>query len=382
MKDLEKLQQKFNLFQVGDVVNGTIVSNDGMAKVKTTGGCYGMLVGSVPDCLTVGSAVEVEVKDVIDGIPAFVFTKEFLFDKVWQNATVCFAGPRAVIVEFDDRPETYGAYEPSAGLAPELQKLTAGDKVIVLELKKGEFCREYYGIGRLKVKPAETVTPAAGEEKPEKTENEMIKPWPKERIEDVFNSGSRKMYGKVSLGKVYTVIPFGKSGKEVQFPDGQVGDLDVYFPKGWPRAMVRVVFITQANRPKAKLIRGEAEPVVHTGITDLTPVREKMKERDSKEGKNRFRNEEIFRVGLANGSCYRAGGYWLGYNYKVQVKDGEPYFAPANQDPKNILERARVIVKGGASFNEGDYVCAEVAFIRREGTTHNYTFEVNILKVF
>lgn len=386
MKDLEKLQQKFNLFQVGDVVNGSIVTvSEGSAKVKTTGGCYGTIIGKIPDTLVESSAVEVIVSDIKDGLPVFTFTQDFLFDKIKQDATVCFASPHAVIVEFDSRPETYGSYEPSGGMTPELQNLTSGDKVVVSELKTGALCQEYFSIGKLEIKPAEVAVSAVAEiksDKPEKSDNDMLKPWPKERIEDVFNSGSRKMYGKVSLGKVYTVIPFGKSGKEVQFPDGQVGDLDVYFPKGCPRAMVRVVFINQANRPKAKLIRGEAEPVVHTGITDLTPVREKMKKEIAKDGKNKFRNEEIFRAGLAGGSCYRAGGYWLGYNYKVEVKNGLPYFAPANQDPKNILERARVVVKDGASFNEGDYVCAEVAFIRREGTTHNYTFEVNVLKVF
>lgn len=385
MKNLEQLQQKFNLFQVGDVVSGTIVSIDGMAKVKTTGGCYGMLVCNIPDCLGISHAVEVEVKEVIDGIPAFVFTKGFLFDKVWQNATVCFAGPRAIIVEFDEYPETYGAYEPATGLAPELQKLTAGDKVICHELKKGDFCREYYGIGRVKIKPAEAAVPAVTEkkpDKPEKTDNDLLKPWPKEKIEEVFKKGSRKMYGKVSLGKVYLVTPYGKSGKEVQFPDGQVGDLNVSFPKAWPRAMVRVVFISQGNRPRAELIRGEIEPPSQNEAAGSKAASPKAKTQSPKNGKNKYRNEEVFSAALAKGSCYRAGGYWLGYNYKVEVKNGSPYFAPANQDPKNILERARVIVKGGASFNEGDYVCAEIAFIRREGTTHNYTFEVNILKVF
>lgn len=377
MKNLEQLQQKFNLFQVGDVVNGSIVTiSESNAKVKTTGGCYGIILGKIPETLVESSAVEVVVREIKDGLPIFGFTQDFLFDKIKQDATVCFSSPRAVIVEFDSRPETYGSYEPAGGIAPELQSLTAGDKVIVSELKNS-VNRECYGVGKLEIKPVETAA-AVGEkktDKPEKSENDMLKPWPKEKIDEVFRKGSRKMYGKVVLGKVYTVTPYGKSGKEVQFPDGQVGDLNVSFPKAWPRAMVRVVFISQSNRPRAELIRGEADPV-----SDNPAL--KAKRTSSKDDKNKFRNDEVFRGALAKGSCYRAGGYWLGYNYKVEVKDGSPYFAPANQDPKNILERARVIIKGGVMFNEGDVVCAEVAFIRREGTTHNYTFEVNILKVF
>lgn len=386
MKNLEQLQQKFNLFQVGDVVSGSIITiSEGSAKVKTTGGCYGVIIGKIPDTIIESSAVEVIVSDIKDGLPVFTFTQDFLFDKIKQDATVCFASPHAVIVEFDSRPETYGSYEPSGGIAPELQKLTSGDKVTVSELKTGALCQEYFSIGKLEIKSAEAAVPAVTEKKPdrlERTDNDLLKPWPKEKIEEVFKKGSRKMYGKVSLGKVYLVTPYGKSGKEVQFPDGQVGDLNVGFPKAWPRAMVRVVFISQGNRPRAELIRGEMEPASSNEAAGTKAASPKAKTQSPKNGKNKYRNEEVFSAALAKGSCYRAGGYWLGYNYKVEVKNGSPYFAPANQDPKNILERARVIIKGGVTFKEADTVCAEIAFIRREGTTHNYTFEVNILKVF
>lgn len=375
MKDLEKIQKMFNLFEVGDVVKGSIVSVfDEGAKVKTSGGCYGNIIGKIPDTLIESSAVEVVVSDVKDGLPVFELTADFLFDKVPQKAAVCFVSPRAVIVEFEAKAGIYGSYEPAGGLAAELKTLGADDKVIVSELKKSND-REYYRIGRLELPqtPVEAPKASAGNAEPEKNENDMLKPWPKDKIEEVFRKGSRKMYGKVALGKVYTVTPYGKSGREVQFPDGQVGDLNDGFPKGWPRAMVRVVFISQSNRPKAELIRGEAEP----------PAGGTASNKASKDGKNKFRNEEVFRQGLAKGSCYRAGGYWLGYNYKVEIKNNLPYFTPTGEDPKNILERARVIVNpGGEAFKEGDRVCAEIAFIRREGNTHNYTFEVNVLKIF
>lgn len=372
MKDLEKLQKMFDLFEVGDVAKGSIVSvSDEGAKVKTSGGCYGSIIGKIPDILVESSAVEVVVSDIKDGLPVFELTADFLFCRMPQEAVTCFISSRAVIVEFENRPGVYGSYEPTAGSEAELNLLDVRDKVIVSELKKSDD-REYYRIGRLEKTSVEAKKASVKATEAEKTENDMLNSWPKEKIEEVFKKGSRKMYGKVVLGKVYTVTPYGKSGKEVQFPDGQVGDLNTAYPKSWPRAMVRVVFISQSNRPTAELIRGEAEPPAKGGPHKI-----------SKDGKNKFRNDEVFRCALAKGSCYRAGGYWLGYNYKVEIKDGLPYFAPSDQDPKNILEHAGVVVNsGGEAFKDGDVVCAEIAFIRREGNTHNYTFEVNVLKMF
>ncbi|MBQ7285173.1 MAG: hypothetical protein IJW72_02855 [Alphaproteobacteria bacterium] len=371
MKNLEKIQQKFNLFQVGDVVNGNIVTiSENGSKVKTTGGCYGTIIGDIPETLEEGSAVEVVVCDIKDRLPVFSFTPEFIFDKVSQEATVLFVGPRSVVVEFDKRPEIYGTYEASDDFITELQNFCSGTKVTASELKKDEANQDCYIVGKLIVKSAEIPVSIIDNKMSDRPveDNDFLKPWPKEKIEDVFKSGSRKMYGKVALGKVYSVTSYGKSGKEVQFPDGQVGDLNVKFPKGCERAMVRVIFISQGKRPRAELIIGN----------ELAKTSKVSK----KDGKNKFRNEEVFNLALAQGSCYRAGGYWLGYNYKVEIKKGLPYFAPTSQDSKNILEGVKVVIKNGISFKEGDNVCAEVAFIKREGTTHNYIFDVNILKVF
>lgn len=372
MKNLESIQKMFNLFEIGDVANGNIVAileNGAGAKIKTSGGCYGSITGKIPDSMTEGSAVEVIVTNIQEGLPIFEFTSEFLFDKIPQEATICFVGPRALIVEFNSKPEIYGSYQPQNGLEEPFKNLNVGDIVMVSDIKQDN--PECYRIGKVSIKEKEAVS--AQKTIQDKQENTLLCSWTSEKIESVFKNGSRKKYGKLCLGKVYAVTRYGKSNKEVQFPDGQVGDLNVCFPKNWARAMVRVVFITQKNRPKAELLCQEQEDKMQP---------KKTKEKVSQSEKNKFRNEELFRKALAAGSCYRAGGYWLGYNYKTEIKEGLPYFAPTNEDPKNILERAQIIIKQGCSFKEGDYVCAEIAFIRREGNTHNYTFEVNILKVF
>ncbi len=376
MKNLENIQKMFDLFKIGDVVSGSIVTlYEGGAKVKTTGGCFGDITGEIPNTLEEGSLVQLRVCAKKDKMPIFEFMPGFLFDKVPQNATVCFVGPREIVIAFDALPETYGIYRLE--MTPGLQKLKDGDKVVASGLTKKE---QYYLVDKLAPTTLAKVTEPAAKEKVQPAEADILSPWSKEKVAEVFAKGSRKKYGKVELGRIYSVTPYGRSGKEVQFPDGQVGDLNVSFPKGWARALVRVVFISQGNRPSAELIRGdEKSSLAEEKAPDI-----QTEDLGKKSGKNKFRNDAVFNTALAQGSCYRAGGYWLGYNYKVPIKKGIPYFAPTNQDPKNIMEQAQVIVLRNLAktFKEGDFVCAEISYIRREGLTHNYTFEVKILKVF
>ena len=70
MKNLENIQKMFDLFKIGDVVSGSIVTlYEGGAKVKTTGGCFGDITGEIPNTLEEGSLVQLRVCAKKDKMP-------------------------------------------------------------------------------------------------------------------------------------------------------------------------------------------------------------------------------------------------------------------------------------------------------------------------
>lgn len=377
MKNLEFLQAQFSLFQAGDKTKVSVITltENGGAKVKTLGGCIGNILSGVPSDIYAGAIIDVIVTDVKDGVPVFEMTPEYRLTSLPQEAKICFSGPRAIVMEFCNFAEIYGVYEPAKGLSEELQNLQPNTCLIASKIKAG---KDAYKVGKIEIAPMqEALVPVA--------KADIMQAWTKEKIAEVVKIGSRKMYGKVSLGKIYPVKPYGKDRKLVQFTDGQVGALEgEALPTKCESAFVRVTFITQSNKLTAKIVKVEREPMVKENEVIAAQGENLAQGEEAKSDRNRYRNDDVFKKGLANGSLHRAGGYWLGYNYKATVKNGKPYFTPSDTDKKNILGDVNVVVREGSiEYKFTDVLCVEIAHIRLDDAQkHNYTFEVNILRIF
>ena len=70
MKNLEEIQSIFNLFEIGDEVIVSIFcyTEDGLAKVKTSGGCFGKLSTVLPKEMKIGTSIKTTAVDILDGL--------------------------------------------------------------------------------------------------------------------------------------------------------------------------------------------------------------------------------------------------------------------------------------------------------------------------
>lgn len=376
MIKLEELQKQFSLFAIGDVEKVTVIAAGETVKVRTLGGCLGILdeTDEITEKLETGSALEVEVIGFFDdNLPIFKITESCRLTRREQPARVLFAGPRGVVVSFNNLPDVQGVYAPIE-LPLELRNLKPNQDVMASEIVRGE---KYYCIKKLV--PIDVVA----EERKKVTD--IMSPWSKEQVETAIAAGSRKMWGEVKLGKVYLATFY--TNKEVKFKDGQVGFLEKgKLPDNAQKVWVRVIMITESKRVSVELIKVDCENKTVAPLPDAVAEQPQIKlqpQISSATVQLNKRDDKVFFDGFhwqENGelvpSEVKAKGVWLGFTYAVKIKDGVPAFNGNLNKSKSLkpednyrLEFIPEVKETVAPYQDGDTVYAQVLhLIFVEGT--------------
>ena len=356
--DLIKKQQRFSsyLFHVGMTDEVTVIPSSGdEIRVQSAGGCFGIL--SPGYNFPLGTLITATVTEIIDGMPIFKPTEEWLLARTPQKGWVVFFTPRGVVVELKEN--TYAVYQPAQGLSEELQAtLKEGREVEVRGLTKTS--EGTYEAQALKV------IPEAEKPLPE----DPMAPWSEEKIAEAAKI-SAKVWGPFRLGKV--IIVEVKDSETAQLSKGGMVTLkEGKFPQYIKRAFVRVVNIDKTSKKvlvefiKADNTKPE-KPAFVTKAEDSTAVG--------------YRNDAIVQKAKAMGSLWFAGPnqmYKLGFNYRVKMEAGVPTFedraCPAFTFNVVIDDRCQEHIADGE-----DVIC-RVNHISRQSQV-SFTFNVSILKV-
>ena len=353
-----EVQQMFaNLFKVGTEMLVTVIpsGNEGTIRVRSTGGCFGILS---PDYeFPVGTLITAQVADIQNGVPVFEPTQEWLLARTPQKGRVVFFTPRGVVVELAEN--TYAVYQPAQGLSEELQAtLKEGREVEVRGLTKtNEGTYE-----------AQTLNVIPEAEKPQPTD--PMAPWSEEKIAEAAKI-SAKVWGPFRLGKV--IIVEVKDSETAQLSKGGMVTLkEGKFPRGIARAFVRVVNIDKTSKKvlvefiKADNTKPE-KPAFVAKAEDPTAVG--------------YRNDAIVQKAKEMGSLWFAGPnqlYKLGFNYRVKMDSGIPAF----EDKAYPAVTFNVIIDDRCQEHiaDGEEVICRVNHISRQSQT-SFTFNVSVLKV-
>ena len=349
-----------HLMPVGTEMQVTVIpsmENEEAIRVRSTSGCFGIL--SPGNNFPQGTLISAKVVDFQEGIPVFEPIAEWKLTKTPQKARVLFTTPCGIAAELEEHPGCYVSYQKQQGLPEELKDLKENSRVIVCGLTPAD--NGTYN--------AQTLRPVP-EEKAAAAEDPMA-PWPESKIKEAVAQGSRKCCGKARLGKVVAVevtTPLHgkmKNGETVKLRNG-------FFPGSAERAFVRIVFIfnTEDNRILGELVKVDdtVKAAAPAEKEDVTAVG--------------YCNDEIRRAAVSARSLWQAGPYKLGYNYKVRIDGGVPFFEPSREVSKypvgivnvNIDDRCR------QTFSDEDEVICRINHIHRDGDDV-YTFRVSILKV-
>ena len=346
-----------NLFKVGTEMLVTVIpsGNEGTIRVRSTGGCFGILS---PDYeFPVGTLITAQVADIQNGVPVFEPTEEWLLARTPQKGRVVFFTPRGVVVELKEN--TYAVYQPAQGLSEELQAtLKEGREVEVRGLTKtNEGTYEAQTLN---------VIPEAEKPQPE----DPMAPWDEKKITEVRGLGSRKVCGPFRLGKVI-VVEVTDSKTAQKSKEDKVVLQTGYFPRGIARAFVRVVFIPQDGLPQVEFIKADntkpEKPAFVAKAEDPTAVG--------------YRNDAIVQKAKEMGSLWFAGPnqlYKLGFNYRVKMDSGIPAF----EDKAYPAVTFNVIIDDRCQEHiaDGEEVICRVNHISRQSQT-SFTFNVSVLKV-
>ena len=194
--------------------------NDVPNLVKSTGGCYGLLVHGYDFPL------ETRITTVVigqhNGMPLLEPAKEWLMSYAPHRACVLFSTPLGVAMRLKDAENQYVSYLCEQGIPEHLQQLKDGDEVVVYGLKK----------------MADDMYVAANVELPKAPF------WPQERMGQAIASGSYKSYRAIVLGELYEADICTDSCVKLSYQI-LARRADGRFPKEHvgKRALVRVVFI-------------------------------------------------------------------------------------------------------------------------------------------
>ena len=349
-----------NLFKIGTEMQVTIIpSSDNEIRVRSSGGCFGIL--SPGYSFPVGTLVTVTVTEIKDAFPVFTPTEEWLMTRTPQKGRVVFSTPLGVVVELQLKEKIfYAVYQPAQGLSEELQAaLKESCKVTVCGLTKtGDGT---YTAQTLKVPEAE---------KPQPTD--PLVSWNDAKISEVLALGSRKMLGQAKLGKILLVEVTGSKVAQMS-KGGTVILREGFFPRGVERAFVRVVFIPKDGQPQVEFVKADTKPENQAPKTFAAKAEDQTA--------IGYRNDEVVQKGRENGSLWFAGPnqlYKLGTNYRVKMEDNVPTFEekayPAFTFNVIIDDRCQEHIA------DGEEVICRVNHISRQSQT-SFTFNVSVLKV-
>lgn len=392
-----ELQKKFNLFNLGDHRQGIVISIiNNSPQIKLKGGALGFVSSESNDYylrnginLKIGNVVDVEVIDVVNGVPRLTLISEYVFSNSLQKALVKFAGTQGIVVEFPWKDMlNIGFYAPDKGVDNTLSLLDEGDRVVC----KGLIAEpEYYRINELSIDNEQEVVESEPELEAVK-ENEVIsepddfqipKAWDKEQIEKVASQDSLIKKGVYCLGEVY-LCRQGK-GDLVFFADGNRASIkrrNGFAPVENEDLLVRIIRIYPF---------GDYKDVEVLDVVNKDYVKYFKKVRLSsllpEAADSRYQNRKVyiengFKFGERDNSIYKDGmqnksedhfeKYWLGFLYKVFVKNGKPSFCDNNGVGINI----KTIDSDDVYFQNGDVVFCRLHYVEKKGNKVTLTVQV------
>lgn len=367
---LLELQKKFNLFQVGDKLQGNIVSvQDNAPQLKLAGGALGFISSENNKLyarngivLKVGNTLDVEVCEMADGIPFLKLPDEFVRRNSVKKAIVKFSGTRALVVEFLDKGQPgVGLYSPQNIPEQGLQILNPGTMILCKGVnldESGEFCT------------VEEIKVDLGIEEGKPAGFEIPAPWDEAEMTAATVHGSVLQKGVYRLGEVYV----GKfdGDRFVVFDDktkAMVKNMNQFSPVGDDYLLVRIIKICDF---------GDFKDVEVLRIVDkayvkyFKKVRPKQLLPSAKEAKSKKkedvydcgfnfskRDNAVFNEGVKAGSPERFEKYWLGFLYKAEVFDGVPVFTYNNGYRMNV----KLLENDDVVFMDGQIVFCRLYYI-------------------
>lgn len=352
MNTVIEMQKRFNLFAVGDAVEGNVLSiNKEKTEVKTFGGCFGF-AESASEQLKIGSPVKMKVVRIEDGIPVFEFDKDFLFMLSPQTGKILLAGTRGIVVRF---AEGVLGYYPVEEVKPEISETAAeGRKVICRSSRKADNC---FIIDSLEFSPPDCEETSVLAEKIEEPEPCDVPDWAEDLRQKALAGGSQTRFGKLVLGYCYTAKVYKKETGIVKIIDGHKAQIVGKIPcpkKNGTEVFVRLVNIGRYGRLNAEIVRFSSE---HEKM-----IRRVMEREFNSGAKFDFENgdEKVFAEAMRNHSEKVYGRYKLAKLYSVTVHNGVPYFEGPTPDIEIDVETDA----NGFTFKENDIVFARIMYMK------------------
>lgn len=378
---LLELQKKFNLFRIGDKLQGNVISiTDNMPQLNLSGGALGFIS---PDTnklyadngivLKVGSTFDVEVCEIEEGIPFLKLTEEFVRRNSVKRGIVKFSGTQGLVVEFLDKDyPNIGFYSPQAIQEQGLQILNPGTMVVCKGVILNEN-GEYRTIEEIKVD--------FGIEADKPTGFEIPAPWDEAEVKAATVDGSIMQKGPYRLGEVY--VGRFDGNRFVVFDDktkAMIKNRNSLSPSEGDYVLVRIIKICDFGDFKD----AEALEVVNADyvkyfkkvrpkqlIPSVKVVKGKKKEGVYDCGFDfSQRDNVVFNEGIKSGSPERFEKYWLGFLYKAEVVGGKPVFTYNNGFKMNVV----LIDNEDVIFMDGQVVFCRLCYI--ENNTGKVTLTV------
>lgn len=367
---LLELQKKFNLFRLGDKLQGNIVSiTDNTPQLNLVGGALGFINSENNEFyarnginLKVGSFMDVEVCDLADGVPFLKLPDEFVRRNSLKKGVVKFSGTRALVIAFmpGEQPNI-GLYSPQNIPEEGLKILEPGTMLLCkgIDYAEGD---DYCTVAE--------ITVDLGEEADKPKGFEIPAPWGDAEITDATAHGSILSKGVYRLGEVY----IGKYDGErfVAFDDktkAMIKNMNGHSPQTGDYLLVRIIKLCDFGGFKdVEVLR-----IVNKDyVKYFKKVRPKQLIPSAKDAKNKKkedvydcgfnfsrRDDSVFYEGVKVGSPERFEKYWLGFLYKAEVIGGNPVFTYNSGFRINV----KLIDNEDVIFMDGQVVFCRVHYI-------------------
>lgn len=395
---LLELQKKFNLFKAGDKRQGIVCSViDGAVQIKLKGGALGMIKSETNDFysrqginLKVGNVIEVEVSDIISGVPYLSLPMQYVFSNSYQKAEVKFSGTQAVVVEFPwlDMPNI-GLYNPDNGVEPGFQVLDEGCKVICRGLQAVE---DYYRVKELELDTEPEIEPEPETSAKEEDDDEIAEPsgffipapWDEAKVLEFVKQDSLAQKGIYKLGEVY-LAKCQANGSQVKFADGDWANIkrkNGLVPVDGENLLIRIIrlyafgdfkdvevldivnkdYVKYFKKIRPKNLLPENADPRHKKRTISYDCGFKFGERDN----------EIYKEGMKNKSEDHFEKYWLGFLYRALVKSSKPVF----YDNNNAGIVVKLLENEDVFFVNGQIAFCRLHYIENKNGKVTFTVRV------
>lgn len=379
---MSKLQQKFNLFAVGDLCIANVYAiTDKEPQLKLKGGAVGIIPVDKNEeyrqkglKLQVGNVVNVSIIKIEEGIPFLELTPAYVLANTPQIGVCKIIGTKGVVVEFPFQDRNLGYYPLSEFETAE--GLTEGQKVSCEGLSEEE---DYFLIGMLKPLPPETqvqeVVKVQVEKRPLREKQEVVidpnfefpKPWSEEQIQKSLTTKDTIAVsdnGLYRVGHCY-LAHLGPTPDIVLLDDkqkAQVKKRNGIDPKLGEYILVRIIKMYSFGYIDVEYLDVPDKEYVANFQREFSRIRREFKIVEKNGFKFNFRDDDIFLEGIKNHSekCFEQ--YWLGYLYEVGVSEGKPLF-----ENRKVGRLEVKTLASDVEYRDGDTIYCQLVYIEPQG---------------